>query len=511
MKKRVFSAVIAIVILLSVLPASAAGGSLDNFTVVNEYEEGTFRDVPSGEWYEENVEASYELGLFLGDGQGSFDPLGKINIAQALTVACRIHSVYYGRGLTFPVTNPWYDAYVSYAVENGIIGEGDFTNLNKTATRGQFAYIMANALPNNALPAVNDVEYGDIPDVAGNEYYGEAVYRLYRAGVTIGSDQYGTYMPDMTIDRCAVAAIATRLAKKVLRIETALKPENPVYVGEYFTIEMPRWLTSICVAVPYGNGISFCEKISYDAGYGGFNFAVIAIEKSELDYCYNPLTKVITDDGRELYLVVEEYGTVDIVENNSTALSNYYEIGNNSSEILWSIKPRNCEFESISGGWKNEYKELIQQFRDINGEAYYMGYGRIYHCYAPYDIDKDGIPELIYMYGTADEEEWVLCRYNPTINMIDETVLCPAYAVELCGTNGENAFYAHYLQGYNEEIVKISLINDKMSMSSVYYTTRADSYVELDNISIYDISDNSGLNWNGNAYTNNRQIVEALD
>jgi hypothetical protein len=85
------------------------------------------------------------------------------------------------------------------------------------ATRAQFAAILAAALPSDALPAINHVEAGEIPDVVGTESYGAAVYLLYNAGILTGSDEYGTFNPNSNIMRSEVATIVTRMAKTDVR------------------------------------------------------------------------------------------------------------------------------------------------------------------------------------------------------------------------------------------------------------------------------------------------------
>ena len=57
--------------------------------------------------------------------------------------------------------------------------------MNAPLTRQEFASILAKALPSSALPSVNDVPDGSIPDVYKSD---KGIYQLYRAGVLSGND-----------------------------------------------------------------------------------------------------------------------------------------------------------------------------------------------------------------------------------------------------------------------------------------------------------------------------------
>jgi len=202
MKKRILCLILAAIMLLSAIPMASAA----------------FADVPDGAWYAENVRTAYELGLIKGISETEFNPDGKITLAETIALACRLHSDYYDNDEAFVQGDVWYEVYVDYAEENGILNKGAFADYNAAATRLQFAEVFAAALPKNALRAINDIQAGQIPDVARNA----AVYLLYNAGVLTGSDENGTFLPDTTIRRCEVAAIVTRMADESLRQRFAL-------------------------------------------------------------------------------------------------------------------------------------------------------------------------------------------------------------------------------------------------------------------------------------------------
>lgn len=232
MKKTVIIFALAIILVCSFSAAAlAADEGLSNFTKVNTYPEGKFTDVPAGEWYAASVQNAFELDLVKGESDSRFAPNGSVNIAAAITLACRIHSIYYTGEANFVQGNPWYQVYVDYAIANGIIRAGEYTNMEAKATRVQYAAIMSKALPDSALPSINTVDDGVIPDVTTSAAHAADIYKLYRAGILTGSDTKGTFHPQSDIKRSEVAALVTRMADESLRKSVTLKVPERVIVG----------------------------------------------------------------------------------------------------------------------------------------------------------------------------------------------------------------------------------------------------------------------------------------
>lgn len=209
--------------------AMAAGG---RFERVNDYTPGQFTDVPEDLWCADNVQTAYEYGIMGGKSDTYFDTASSLTVAQAIVMACRLHSGYTGDGEVFAAGDPWYQVYLDYAAENGILWEYD--DYDAPVSRAAFAMILGSALPDAALPVISDIEEGAVPDVPLGANYKEAVYRLYQAGILTGNDAYGTFTPFSSITRGAAAALVSRMADPSLRVAVTLKkdPFRPVPAGE---------------------------------------------------------------------------------------------------------------------------------------------------------------------------------------------------------------------------------------------------------------------------------------
>ncbi len=183
---------------------------LKGFAPTKEYNNGQFSDVGSGAWYDESIKMAYQLGIINGNGNGKFDPDGKITTSQAIKMACVLRSTYAGDNADFSNGNPWYKPYVDYAIKNGIIMVDQFVNFDSYATRAEMAAIFANGVPASELSSINNVKA--LLDVSESATYGSQIFLLYRAGVLTGNDAKGTFTPSENISRAQAAAIITRIA-----------------------------------------------------------------------------------------------------------------------------------------------------------------------------------------------------------------------------------------------------------------------------------------------------------
>lgn len=184
-----------------------------------------FQDIDDYDWYYPNVVTAYRMGLVNGVSSTSFDPDGNVTVAQAITLACRLHSAITNDAQKFgDAEGAWYQPYLTYAEKNGIVTHG-YDQYDRPAKRAEFAELLAAAFPEEALVGINSIVKDGLPDVDENGALGQAIYRLYRAGVLTGSDYLGTFDPDYNISRAQATAIVTRMADPDLRMVIELPCE----------------------------------------------------------------------------------------------------------------------------------------------------------------------------------------------------------------------------------------------------------------------------------------------
>lgn len=201
--------------------ATQASGTMANFQAVDTYT--GFQDVATSDWFYGAVKTCYELDLMKGNSTTTFNPKGNVTVAQVVTMASRVHKIYQeGKGDFESVGSTWYQVYVDYALEQGIIKSGDFSDYTRAATRAEMAYVFAGALPVGEYNSINTIT--ELPDVDGSTKYSTAIFSLYNAGIVAGSDKYGTFNPNSNISRAEAAAIINRVAvkseRKTLTLET---------------------------------------------------------------------------------------------------------------------------------------------------------------------------------------------------------------------------------------------------------------------------------------------------
>ena len=218
---------------LAVTALTVSAGA-KGFTKTQEYKDGQFTDVPAKQWYAAEVKSAYELGFMNGQSDTTFAPDGNVTVAEGITMASRVHANYNGKEIKAVTGGKWYDMYIAYAVENGLIKEGQFANFDRNIMRYEMAVMFANAMPSDYFTAKNDIK--DIPDVAETEEYYDELMMLYKAGVVLGSDDYGNFFATNPIKRSETAAIINRVALPENRKDGTLKEygdRNPaVYLIE---------------------------------------------------------------------------------------------------------------------------------------------------------------------------------------------------------------------------------------------------------------------------------------
>ena len=171
-----------------------------------------FDDVSESDWFYNDVKTAWNMGLVNGMDETTYAPDNNMTYAEAIKLAACMHQYYTTGSVSLAIAEPlWYTSYVDYAVAKGIIGSSTDYDWNALATRAGYMAIFAKALPNEALPSINSVADGAIPDVPMTHPQAAAIYKLYRAGIVQGVDDNYNCNPDSNIKRSEVAAIITRM------------------------------------------------------------------------------------------------------------------------------------------------------------------------------------------------------------------------------------------------------------------------------------------------------------
>lgn len=182
----------------------------------------TFSDVTESNWFYDDVVYAVKKGLVNGRSDTVFDPENNMTIAEAIKIAACMHQLYNEGKVTLVNGTPaWYDSYVAYAKEKGIITK-TYSNIDAKITRTEFVSIFYRALPSSEYTSKNTVTDGAIPDVKMTDTNANEIYTFYRAGILKGSDGYGKFYPSTNIRRSEVSAIITRMFETSARVEITL-------------------------------------------------------------------------------------------------------------------------------------------------------------------------------------------------------------------------------------------------------------------------------------------------
>ena len=213
--RRALSLLLVLVMLTGLLSAAASAQAI------------SFTDVPANAWYYRDVQKAVDTGLIHGYPDNTFGPDKNLTYAEAILLAATMHRRAATGSTEFEAGSPWYQPYVDYAKGAGIISR-DY-DWNQPATRAGYMGIFANAIPDvpalatiSPLTPINDVPDGSIPDVPMTHPQAAAIYKLYRAGIVVGSDAQHNCMPNSNIRRCEVAAVLTRMMNGAERMSLSL-------------------------------------------------------------------------------------------------------------------------------------------------------------------------------------------------------------------------------------------------------------------------------------------------
>lgn len=229
MRRRVPALLLAAALFLTA-PAHAAPDSAENFTRSRTYS-GQFSDLTADSPFYANVAALYEYGLSQGRADGTYGLRDPMTVGEVVIFAGRIRSIYRtGEAERGPAAHggdggPLAGRYLRYLQAEGVLGTELDGSLALPATRAQVAHVLAGVLPAEEMPLINDQLVTEgyaarrfITDVSEYTPWYRDILFLYRTGVSVGSDETGSFLPEAPVTRGAAAAMLTRMADPSLRL-----------------------------------------------------------------------------------------------------------------------------------------------------------------------------------------------------------------------------------------------------------------------------------------------------
>lgn len=155
-----------------------------------------FSDISRDQWYFDYVNDLYNDGVINGYEDSTFRPERTVTTGEALKM------ILLAAGYEEPeaVESHWARGYLNFALENGILDQGDITDLDVPVTRVLMAKIAARAL---MLERIFDVDpFADTANIYAAILYDHAIAEGY---------EDGTFRPDRSLTRAELSAIVWRI------------------------------------------------------------------------------------------------------------------------------------------------------------------------------------------------------------------------------------------------------------------------------------------------------------
>ena len=294
--KKLISAVLVLTLIISSAPAYSQAAP-------------RFSDIPSGAWYENDVNTLVDKGIIEGVGNNKFNPNGSLTRAECMVMLSRTilsaDDINQYKGFTYfndVAKGSWYAQYINWGYEVGVVsgvGENKFAP-NKPVQRQELAvmlYNFANLMAYSLSKNKPSISFGDAGAIS--TWAKSAVDACVRAGIINGSG--GNFLPKNSAKRSEASAMFNRF------LNSMTKPSN-------YTVTRKRVSGYAVKAVEFnlsnfkGNvetawdGISSNESMGSMVERTGAKFAVNAAYFDMDDYVPNAtIVKngniVITDKG----------------------------------------------------------------------------------------------------------------------------------------------------------------------------------------------------------------------
>ena len=320
-----------------------------------------FSDVPADSWYSDSVASVYEIALMEGVSDTKFDTESEISVAQAITIAARLHSIYNDTQIPDVSSGRWFQKYVNYCLDKKIITANQFDSYTRSVLSFEMVELFASALPKEYYPAINNITY--VHDVPSDIRFHDDVLMFYNAGILNGNDSTGTFLPMSAITRKRAAVILSRTAIKEKRQKFTLEKSKSVYSAhEIFSLvdkqTVKETLDDIILAAYGGCSITASEYRYYSFLSGGNDAETENSIKDSI-----ATEKYIKDIN--LTVSAEDYQSI-LVSYYSSRISNY---GNSSYfDALDSTRLTDAAFAKLIALDKLDYLARINECKNISAD-----------------------------------------------------------------------------------------------------------------------------------------------
>ena len=248
MKKRIYSLLLSVLMLFSVL-------ALD----VSAAEAAPYTDVTVGDWYFQPVTFCSSLGLMNGIGQGQFAPAGSINRAMFVTILHRLAGSPDAASSCFSdvPADSFYAEAVDWAAEQGIVNGTSDTTFSPDCSilRQDMACMLARYILSIDVDILNcdACEQAFLDEDLVSDYARDAVELMRWTGLFHG-DERSNFRPLDTANRAEAATLFTRLALalEVIPGQAVLETDGAQYT---LSVEDTIWMFNHLTGLSWEDGL----------------------------------------------------------------------------------------------------------------------------------------------------------------------------------------------------------------------------------------------------------------
>lgn len=219
--KKITALVIAIVLVIGMLPATAFAGQVIRF-----------KDVKDTDWFKSYVDSMSEKGICEGYGNGLYGPQDNLQVDQLLKMVV----VAMGYNPEACSTDKyWACRYIKQAKELGLVKDGEFTDYMRKITRGEIARIIARGMT-ETFPDDLDVYKALIKDYAGiTADMQQFVLKVYCKGI-VGGYPDGRYAAGDYATRAEASKMIVCFIEPAKRVLPSLPKTGATEVINGYTI-----------------------------------------------------------------------------------------------------------------------------------------------------------------------------------------------------------------------------------------------------------------------------------